>query len=398
VSLVDPVNRVVTLEAGVGTVLDMAPGGADARLRSIEFDLELVSPTEAGRRTERRTQLGMDPRHPNYVGRLSPLTDVEVTLASPPSPSAPPANLPALIAATGLQGAADDNPAAIAANDYVGGLVGLAVLDDVNLLCVPDAAALSTEVGTRTVQQAMIDQCEALMDRFAILDPRSGLDQTGLEAQRQALGTDRGFAALYCPWLTIATPTGLVNVPPSGHLAGVFADTASRLGIHKAPANAAIAGALGVERVVDPNEHGQLNEQAVNVIRPITGRGVIVRGARTLSIRTQWRFVNVRLLAIFLEQSIKRGIDFAIFEPNTIATRQKVVRQIREFLQVQWQNGALNGLTPDDAFRVRADDELNPPSEVALGRLTVEVIVVPAVTVEHLILTFIADPTGVALA
>lgn len=395
-SQVDPVNRIVTLEAGIGTALDMAPGGSEVTLQSIEFDLEVVSPTETGRRTERRSQLGMDPRHPNYVGRSATFTDVDVAVAAPPSPSPAPHNLPATVAGAGLQEGVDDRPGTLTGNDYKDALASLAPLDDISLLCIPDAAALPTAEATRDVQQAMIDHCSAMEDRFAILDPLPGRDSAGIEAQRDGLASDRGFAALYYPGIVIGNPLapGTITVPPSGHLAGLFADTDTRVGVFKAPANAALRGVLGLERVLIDAEQGPLNEKGINVLRAFSGRGVVVWGARTVSTRTQWRYVSIRRLLLFIEQSVKRGTQFAVFEPNTIGLRQRVVRQVREFLLRQWQAGALVGATPDEAFRVRADEELNPPDQVALGILTIEVIVAPAPPAEFVVFRVIQKPGG----
>ena len=242
----------------------------------------------------------------------------------------------------------------------------------------------------------MIDHCAAMEDRFAILDPLPGRDSAGIEAQRGTLASDRGFAALYYPRIVIGNPLapGTITVPPSGHLAGVFADTDSRVGVFKAPANVALRGVLGLERVLIDAEQGPLNEKGVNVLRAFSGRGVVVWGARTVSTRVQWRYVNIRRLLLFIEQSIKRGTQFAVFEPNTIGLRQRVVRQVREFLLRQWQAGALVGATPDEAFRVRADEELNPPDQVALGILTIEVILAPAPPAEFVVFRVIQKPGG----
>jgi hypothetical protein len=187
---------------------------------------------------------------------------------------------------------------------------------------------------------------------------------------------------------------GTIVVPPSGHLAGVFADTDNRVGVFKAPANVALRGVLGLERVLIDAEQGPLNENGINVLRNFSGRGAVVWGARTVSTRTQWRYVNIRRLLLFIEQSIKRGTQFAVFEPNTIGLRQQVVRQVREFLVRQWQAGALVGATPDEAFRVRADEELNPPDQVALGILTIEVLLAPAPPAEFVVFRVIQKPGG----
>lgn len=284
----------------------------------------------------------------------------------------------------------------LTAAHYSAGIDLLRSRDDVNILCVPDAAQLD-EIGTETVQQRMIDHCTNLEDRFAILDPRPGLDAEAIQNQRNNYGSDRGFAAIYYPQIRIGNPVvggAPITVPPSGHLAGMYADVDTRMGVQRAPANLALRGVLGVERLLDDATQGPLNERQINVIRQLTGRGTVIRGGRTLATSTQWRYVNIRRLLIFIEQSVKRAVDISVFEPNTPGLRQRIVRNVRAFLLTQWQAGALVGRTPDEAFLVRADDDLNPPDRVALGILTVEVAVAPAPPAEFIVFRVINRPGG----
>ena len=153
-----------------------------------------------------------------------------------------------------------------------------------------------------------------------------------------------------------------MTVPPSGHLAGVYARVDSERGVFKAPANEALRGVLALERVVADAEQGPLNENGINVIRSFPGRGVVVWGARTISTSTQWRYVNVRRLP-----ALHRGVDpggdaVRRLRAEHAALWEQVKRQVTEFLTRQLADGALVGATPDDAFRVRVDEELNPPA------------------------------------
>src|SRR5262249_30844106 len=159
----------------------------------------------------------------------------------------------------------------------------------------------------------------------------------------------------------------------SGYIAGVYARTDDERGVHKAPANEPVFGALDLERNLSDNEQGPLNEIGVNVIRRFPGTGIRVWGARTVATSTQWWYVNVRRLTLFIEESIQEGTVFAVFEPNTEALWKKVKFQVEEFLTRVWRDGALFGSVAERAFRVRVDEDLNPPGLRALGQLVVEV-------------------------
>jgi phage tail sheath protein FI len=295
--------------------------------------------------------------------------------------------MPADLAATSLAGGAEDNIASLTQAQYTAALTALEKIDDVNILCIPDR----TDV---TIQKAMIDHCERMADRFAVLDPPAGFTPDQIKAQRANLTSTNGYVALYYPQLYVANPTGngMVKVPPSGHVAGVYARTDDQKGVHKAPANEIVQGVLDVERTIADNDHGPLNENSVNVIRSFPGRGIRVWGARTTSDGTQWRYVNVRRLLLYIEESIQQGTQFAVFEPNNSVLRKQVSRTVSEFLDRVWRSGALVGDKAEEAYRVRVDDELNPPATVALGQLVIEVRVAPTTPAEFVIFQIIQDP------
>jgi phage tail sheath protein FI len=197
---------------------------------------------------------------------------------------------------------------------------------------------------------------------------------------------DRGFAALYYPWLVVTDPMSKptatnpipanMTIPPSGAIAGVYARTDQAIGVHKAPANTDVRGVLGLERKLSDRQQGPLNLDGVDVLRIFPGSGqVTVWGARTTvdPNTTDWIYVNVRRLMIYLEQSIEVGIRWAVFEPNAPPLWQKLKRTITEFLTRVWRDGALFGTTAEQAFYVRIDDALNPPTTRALGRLYIEI-------------------------
>jgi Bacteriophage tail sheath protein len=288
-----------------------------------------------------------------------------------------------------------DDPTSLNPDDYKGGLKFLEAIDDVNLICIPDAAA-HKDCGD--IQKKMIDHCIALKDRFAILDSPSGADLAMIEQHRGIVQSEKGFAALYYPWVEVLEPIHpskprpaippTTFVPPSGHLAGVFARMDNERGVHKAPANTEVRGVRGLEQKLSDGEQGPLNLKGINVLRIFPGSAqVIVWGARTTvdPIVTDWLYVNVRRLMLYIEESIEEGIRWAIFEPNNLALWQKLKRTITEFLTRVWRDGALFGDTADKAFYVRIDEALNPPSALAIGQLHIEIGVCPVRPAEFII-------------
>lgn len=259
---------------------------------------------------------------------------------------------------------------------------------DVSMVCAPglvDAAGLAS----------VITHCETMGDRFAILD--GAQDPTPLKAdgdlqkQRGALLSKYGFAGLYWPWLVINDPTApanapaLVTVPPSGHIAGVMARSDSRRGVHKAPANEPVRGVADLAYTLNDTEQGTLNHVNINAVRRFPGRPPLVWGARTLTDGTPWRYVNVRRLVSYIEDSIIQGIRWAVFEPNNTALWKGLERSITEFLTRVWQDGALFGRMAKEAFYVKIDEELNPPAVRALGQVIVEIGVATTRPAEYVI-------------
>ena len=377
----------ITLREGLRSAFVM--DGTAVNINSEEFEF-LVSDGVA----ITHANLGFDPDHPRYYVDLIN-TDADVPVRILPMDPPPPASLlDGLLDVTALgaltAGVAEDLTT-LASIDYTQALDTLASVDDVNLIAAPDAAAGVANVDRDTVHQAIIAHCETLADRFAVLD--SGLDrtpsgQTSIEIQRAALDSSRGYGALYFPWLRVPPPVSgpPILVPPSGHVCGVIARSDATKGVHKAPANEIINGALGVQHTLSDIEQGILNLQGINVLRVFSQGGrPVVWGARTTATDTNWQYVSVRRLFLFLEESIEEGIRWAVFEPNNLALWQKLRRTIRAFLMTQWRAGALFGETPDDAFYVRIDEVLNPFSEQQLGRLHMEIGVRPAYPAEFIV-------------
>lgn len=273
------------------------------------------------------------------------------------------------------------------------GLEGLEVLDDVTMLCVPDL--MSTMPGekldldmVKAVQTAMIGHCERLGDRVAVIDPPPNMKPQQINKWRMdTAGYDSSYAALYYPWIQIQDPiqNKPINVPPSGHMAGIWARNDNTRGVHKAPANEVVLGATGLAYNTTKGEQDVLNPNGVNCIRAFPGRGIRVWGARTLSSNPSWRYINVRRLFNFVEKSIERGTQWVVFEPNDRTLWARVRRDINAFLRTVWSDGALFGNNPTEAFYVKCDDELNPPESRDLGRLIVEIGLCPVKPAEFVI-------------
>ena len=338
--------------------------------------------------------LGMDPAYPRYVlsaMAADPLVVVE--LLEPPPPTALPENLPDDFTGT-LSGGQPEDLHTLADQDFIEAIDTLRQIDDVNLLAVPDCLRLLPAQGSPlAVQDAVRVHCEQMADRFAVLDSLPGLPLFGansIETQRAALDSPRGFAALYYPWVRMrpAGPGAPILVPPSGHVCGLIARTDTTRGVHKAPANEILNGTLGVEFVLSDVEQGELNLKGINVIRVFqTGGRPMLWGARTTAttVDNNWMYVNVRRLFLFVEESIQEGIRWAVFEPNNTGLWQKLKRSISDFLTRVWRDGALFGDKAEDAFYVRIDEALNPDSQRALGRLTIEIGMRPSYPAEYII-------------
>jgi phage tail sheath protein FI len=273
------------------------------------------------------------------------------------------------------------------------GVEGLEALDDVTMLCVPDLMSpmpgQDLDLDTiKAVQTMMIAHCERLGDRVAILDPPPNLTPQEIKKWRMEIaGYDSNYAALYYPWIQVMDPVTNrpTNIPPSGHMAGIWGRNDATRGVHKAPANEVVLGAIGLAYQTTKGEQDTLNPNGVNCIRAFPGRGIRVWGARTLTSDPAWRYINVRRLFNFVEKSIENGTQWVVFEPNDRKLWARVRRDVTAFLKVVWRSGALFGSSPGEAFYVKCDDELNPPESRDLGRLIIEIGMAPVKPAEFVI-------------
>ena len=247
----------------------------------------------------------------------------------------------------------------------------------------------------KAMQRALIEHCEARADRVAILDAPvhdSGKPYSAAEilAWRSELDSDRGYAALYYPWVKVLDPLRLGGnpvraVPPSGHVAGLYARTDADPGVHKAPANGEARWAEDVTFEVEPALQGALNPEGVNCLRPFPGRGIVVYGARTLSPDSEWQYVNVRRLLLMIRKAVDLSTQWAVFEPHDEVLRQKIVQSVSGFLEDLWTRGMLAGATSEEAFYVKCDATNNPPRAVENGQIMTEVGVAAARPAEFIV-------------
>jgi phage tail sheath protein FI len=275
------------------------------------------------------------------------------------------------------------------------GLEGLEIAEDVTMLLAPDLMSafeqgMIDKDGVKAVQIAMMNHCERVKGRMAIIDPLPNMSPQEVKKWREKEANfDSNAAALYYPWIKVNGPDGKpLAVPPSGHVAGIWARNDAERGVHKAPANEVVRGALDPVTQVTKGEQDTLNPSGINCIRTFTGMGIRVWGARTLSSDPAWRYVPVRRLFNYVEKSIERGTQWVVFEPNDQNLWERVKRDVNAFLTVVWREGALFGANPAQAFFVKCDASNNPPETRDMGRLYVEIGIAPVKPAEFVILQF----------
>lgn len=264
--------------------------------------------------------------------------------------------------------------------------------DGVNIIAAPGFHG-------SVVVNALISQAERLQDRFAIVDADPAKQDTS------ELLTDRGqynssYAAVYHPWLRARDPiTGTtIDVPPAGHVAGCFARTDNDRGVFKAPANVVLRGITGLKIDVTTGEQDILNPAGINVLRRFDQLGYVVWGARTMSSDTLWKYVPVRRLFIFLEQSIARGTRYAVFEPNAQPLWMRIRDSVTNFLTTQWRSGALFGESPEQAFFVKVDETTTTQDDRDLGRVNILVGIAPVKPAEFVVFQIGQAPSSVIIA
>jgi phage tail sheath protein FI len=384
--------------------------------------------------------LSLVPSHPRYVGNA--VTSAWITVTDLGGAGTAGGRIPDPGASLLTLAGGRDGIAALQASDFTGdpasavrtGLRTLEDIDEVSIVAAPDimiepapavlraplapppaepcfgaAAATTTappavfavEAGPTfspdsiyRVQQALIDHCQAMQFRFAILDwpnfgsPAVHVDAAEVQSWRQRFDTE--FAALYFPWILVRDPLQLANrlvrrVPPSGHVAGVYANSDLTVGVHNAPANTALVWAQALTADVSANLQGALNPAGIDCLRVFPGRGLRVYGARTMSSDPAWRFVNVRRLVSMIEHALLISLQWCVFEPNNALLWNTVRLSVSNFLEAIWQRGGLAGNTAQEAFYVTCDATNNSVATQQAGELIVEIGVAPVIPAEFVI-------------
>ncbi|MBI5958674.1 MAG: phage tail sheath subtilisin-like domain-containing protein [Chloroflexi bacterium] len=414
VTSVDTRQNEVSLTGGAAAAIT-----ANQEAVSIEFDL-IVERLDADGRVvegEEFVNLSLDPEHPRYAldilghfdvaanepeetgqSNLIRLADlVEADLDAATINAAEAANRRLTIPFDGVDRQlenGDDDLATIDANTYIGtpsidpdertGLYSLENIDDIKIVAIPGRS-------DQDIQNALISHCNLKRYRFAVLDAPEGATLKGVQSHRQLFDDTR--AALYHPWFIIGDRFGrngdVVSIPPSGHVIGIYARSDNTRGVHKAPANEVVLGIRDVQVRLNKAEQDLLNPKHINVVRDFreNTRGIRVWGARTLSSNPEWRYINVRRLFLFVEESIERGMQFAVFEPNSEFLWATVKRSITNFLTSVWRDGALEGVTPEEAFFVNIGYGLTmTQDDIDNGRMIVVVGIAPVKPAEFVII------------
>jgi phage tail sheath protein FI len=267
------------------------------------------------------------------------------------------------------------------------GLQAFKEFDDISILCAPGLVE-------KDVYEAVLSYCEN-ENLFAILDSPEDLPAGGLSKIKDIKPRDSKYGAYYFPWIQIV---GGKYIPPSGHVAGIYARSDSERGVHKAPANEIVRGCVGLKYHVTKGEQDVLNPNGINCIRSFPGRGIRVWGARTLSSDSSWQYLNVRRLFIMIEESISMGTQWVVFEPNDRVLWNRISRDISAFLYTQWLSGALVGATPQEAFYVKCDQETNPEEIIQQGKVIIEIGIAPSRPAEFVIFRITQWSQGTSLA
>ena len=412
-------DRVLGFDNGLGGVTPVDPTTSGYQL---ELDVTVAS---ADGRSDTYTQLALHQDHPRSVYRVlravDPADDLAQVYLQPGSTTAPPPPAPAPVAPTAGQLAAallavantgyltdgtnGNDGIGLAPDDLLGtepddddpsrpgtGLNALAEIDDIALVATPNIVRMDDRGERKTATDEIIGHCEQLRYRMAIVDPPPESSLSDVREFRSQFDTT--YAALYYPWMQIIDPTqrpdpgsapATLMLPPSGFVAGVYARSDINRGVHKAPANEVVLGLTKFETAVNFGRQAVLNPEGINALRFFPGRSNRVWGARTMSSDPEWRYVNVRRLFIYLEHSIDKSTQWAVFEPNNERLWRNIRQSIEDFLLVVWRTGALMGTRAEDAFFVRCDRSTMSQNDLDNGRLICEIGVAPTYPAEFVI-------------
>ncbi|MCX6595574.1 MAG: phage tail sheath subtilisin-like domain-containing protein [Acidobacteria bacterium] len=272
------------------------------------------------------------------------------------------------------------------------GLEALGEIDDIAIVALPDSGTYDDKTLCEVATGKLISHAETLRYRIAVLDAPF---QSSMNEIRDFRGKfDSKYAALYHPWIEILDPTERaaqgapprrLMLPPSGFVCGIYARSDIERGVHKAPANEVVRGLTRFEANINKPRQDVLNPEGINALRFFEGRGSRVWGARTISSDPEWKYVNVRRLFIYIEHSLDKGSQWAVFEPNNRRLWDNIRQTVEDFLLVLWRDGALMGDKPEDAFFVRCDRTTMTQNDLDNGRMICLVGVAPTKPAEFVI-------------
>lgn len=304
----------------------------------------------------------------------------------------PPAAVPPLIREDFL-----GNPLALPGEKR--GLTAFTDIDEISIVYVPDLHMIA-DVGQReTLIDDILSHCESLKDRFAILDVHENTkDISGLTIDSVTRRQSK-YGAIYYPYIKVLDPLSqqMKLIPPGGHIAGIYARSDTERGVHKAPANEVVRGANDLEFTITKGEQGILNPRGINVIRSFPGRGILVWGARTAILDPLWKYINVRRLFLYIEESIEEGTQWVVFEPNNEKLWARVRATVTEFLTRVWREGALMGTKAEEAFFVKCDRTTMTQDDIDNGRLICIIGIAPVKPAEFVIFRIAQWASGSAV-
>ncbi|WP_274953299.1 phage tail sheath family protein [Angelakisella massiliensis] len=302
------------------------------------------------------------------------------------------------VASVALKGGSNGSKAAVTPDVFMGTDNGPGKRTGIQAFLDNDTASIMAVPGITdpSVQLTLVAHCENLASRFAVLDMPEDLSKTDEILTHRSM-VDSTYAAMYHPWLTVFDPMDKrnINIPPSGSVVGIYARSDNSRGVHKAPANEVVRGCVGLSVPFNKGEQDILNPKGVNLIRSFPGQGIRVWGARTTSSDPSWKYVNVRRLFIYLEESIKANTNWVVFEPNDERLWARVKRTIDGFLKTMWRSGALAGSTEAEAFFCNIDHSTMTQDDIDNGRLICVIGVAPVKPAEFVIFR-ITQKTGEA--
>ena len=338
-------------------------------------------------------QMSFNIQAPNYVDKKMAKSDlVEVHYLKDNKEVEPPfeqlVGKEESVGSMSFAGGSNGSVSSLSAADFIGEDKGAGKRTGIQAFLDNDVVSLMAIPGVTdpNVQLTLVAHCENTGSRFAVLDiPKDAKKVEDVIAHRNIFDTN--YAALYHPWVTVFDPLDKKNIsiPPSGSVLGIYARSDNSRGVHKAPANEVVRGCVGLECQFNKGEQDILNPKGVNLIRAFAGQGIRVWGARTATSNSSWKYINVRRLFIFIEETIKANTNWAVFEPNDEVLWVRVQRTISVFLTNLWRSGSLAGTSPEEAFFVHIGRDTMSQDDIDNGRLICVIGVAPVKPAEFVI-------------